>query len=112
MTSIRRSGIERSVNAARAGAVLFLAASFVAAVGYSAIACSSTVITTPEIDASTDAAPDAVPDASPPCEWDLPDGGHVVCPADSTTECPAPDGCNICWCNPDDENPQCSELPC
>ena len=32
------------------------------------------------------------------CVYEMPDGAPMTCPADNTTLCLQPDGCNTCWC--------------
>lgn len=104
--------------AAGAGAVRLMAASFAIAVGCLTLACTEPMPPGPVIDASADdadagadAAPDSGHDAGTACEWDLPDGGHIVCPVDAPQSCPAPDGCNQCVCHPD-KTRACSSHPC
>lgn len=48
---------------------------------------------------ATDAMQPTAPDASvPTCFYNLRDGAPQTCPADDTTRCLSPDGCNSCRC--------------
>jgi hypothetical protein len=93
-----------TVRAAGVGAALLLAAGLCAALGCFATACTDVESAGVAIDASpvaVDAPFDSGQDAGPACEWDLPDGGHVVCPAGAPEGCPGPYDCNACVCLPD-----------